>query len=192
MTEFVLSIDPGLSSAIVLLSYDPDDVPTLEYVTQFSGGAEAVNGWVSKRQREPHAGFWVEQFFWIEPEDVICESFTARSTKGFAYTTASLEALPVIGGLVALGLVDRADKKRYRSPKDQYLVGGKAEAAKKRQHRFLEDSGYYIGRKEIGETLKDYDDARSATAHGLAYIAKVKRHKPTFDLISNWVERNPV
>jgi hypothetical protein len=190
MTEYVLSIDPGLSSAIALLSYEPDDVPTLEYVTQFSGGAEAMSTWVIRRQ---DGGSAVEVLpdKLVFPSDTICEAFTARATKGFSYTTASLEALPVIGGLVALGLVVRSGP-RYRSPKEQYLVGGKEAQAKKRQHRFLEDSGYYIGRKEIGETLKDYDDARSATAHGLAYIAKVKRHKPTFDMISNWVERNPV
>lgn len=190
MTNYVLSIDPGLSSALSFLSYEPNSVPRLEYVTQFSGGLESMNDWVIKRQ-EGGSSVNVVDDKWVFPSDTICEAFTARATKGFSYTTASLEALPVIGGLVALGLVTRSGP-RYRSPKDQYLVGGKDEEAKKRQHRFLEDSGYYIGRKEIGQTLKDYDDARSATAHGLAYIAKVKRHKPTFDLISSWVERNPV
>ena len=194
MTEFVLSIDPGLSSAIALLSYEPGDTPTLEAVWQFDGGAEAMSDWVSKRQAEPHTGFFVETYFWIEPEDVICEAFTARSTKGFAYTTDSLEALPVIGALVARGLVDRKDKKRYRSPKDQYLTGGRGEdgSNKARQHAFLKESGYYVGRKEIGRTLKDYDDARSAVAHGLNYIAKVKKHRETYELIAEWVERNPV
>lgn len=191
MTEYLLSIDPGLSSAVALLSYEPESVPVLEYVDQFGGGAEAMSDWVSRNQVEPFTGFWVEGLQWVEPDDVICEAFTARNTKGFSYTTASLEALPVIGVLVARGLVDRTDKKRYRDPKFQYLVGGDDLSLKrKRQHAFLEDSGYLIDRKRIGRTLPDYNDARSAVAHGLNYLAREKKHMPTWQLITDWTEAN--
>lgn len=189
MTEYLLSIDPGYSSAIVLLSYEKDTTPKLEYATQFEGGAEAVDSWVSRVQVEPHTGMNLFDLAWVEPEEVICEAFTARRNENFGYTTRSLEALPVIGVLVSRGLVDRADKKRYRDPKYQYLVGGDSlEAKRKRQHRFLEDSGYLIDRKVIGTTLKDYNDARSACAHGLAYLARELKHKKTFELIQGWVD----
>lgn len=190
-TDYILSIDPGLSSAVALLSVPANEVPKLEYVDQFSGGAEALTDWVSRNQVEPYIGFWVQGIAWVEPEDVICEAFTARNTKGFSYTTASLEALPCIGALVARGLVDRKDKKRYRDPKFQYLVGGTdLDDKRKRQHKFLKESGYYIDREAIGRTLPDYNDARSAVSHGLAYIARELKHKPTWELIQSWTEKN--
>jgi hypothetical protein len=191
MTDnYILSIDPGLESGISVLSYTEETLPVLEYATQFRGGAEGMSDWFSSRQVEPHIGFRVDAA-WIEPEDVICEAFTARNTKNFNYTTVSLEALPVIGVLIDRGLVDRNDRKRYRDPKFQYLVGGDSLAdKKKRRDQFLEDSGYYVGRKEIGETLKDYNDARSSVAHGIAYLAREMKHKPTFTLLTEWVEDN--
>ena len=191
MTErYILSIDPGLESGISVLSYTEDTVPVLEYVTQFRGGAEGMRDWFSSRQSDMHTGFWVSGI-WIEPEDVICEAFTARNTKNFNYTTVSLEALPVIGVLIDRGLVDRTDRKRYRDPKFQYLVGGSdLPDKKKRRDQFLEDSGYYVGRKEIGETLKDYNDARSSVAHGLAYLSRELKHKPIFEMLTEWTEKN--
>lgn len=126
---------------------------------------------------------------------VICEKFTARNTKGFSYTTASLEPLRGEGALIALGIMPDYDKKekRWRDPGYQYLVGGKdLPDKKKRQHRLLEETGFYIDRKVIGSTRPNYDDARSATAHGLKWLATEGKHKPTYDLISDWLERNPV
>ena len=36
----------------------------------------------------------------------------------------------------------------------------------------------------------DADDFRSSVSHGLAYLARDLKHKPTFELISGWVEGN--
>lgn len=125
----------------------------------------------------------------LRPKEVtvVCEKFNARATSGFSYTTASLEALRCEGALIALGLMpDYApDEKRWRSPALQYLVGGKdLRDKKKRQHAFLKGSGFYRTGSMLGS--KDADDFRSATSHGLNYLAREVGHKPTWDLIRNW------
>lgn len=93
--------------------------------------------------------------------------------------------------MIALGLMPdyRAAEKRWRDPSLQYLVGGKDLAdKKKRQHRFLKESGFYVTGKQFG--TPDADDARSAIAHGLAYLARELRHEPTFQMMTEWTEKN--
>lgn len=194
MSDYLLSIDPGISTGISLLSYTEDTVPVLEGAWQFSGGAEELSEWLDfcYNEDEPEWDFADLQFvyrYYAQPGSfkVICEAFTARNTKGFSYTTDSLEALVGIGVLVGRGLVDR-NTKGYRAPALQYLVGGKGAEAKKRQHKFLRDSGYYRTGKDFG--TPDADDFRSSCAHALNYLAR-EGHLPTFKMISDWVERNP-
>lgn len=189
MTNYLLSIDPGLSTGVSLISYEEGEAPKLETGGQFGGGAEGIRDWISGVQAVPYAGVHLPGGIWVEQEDIICEAFTARSTQGFSYKTDSLEALVGIGVLIDRGLVDRTDKSRYRSPALQYLVGGATLADKrKRQHKFLKDSGFYRTGKDFG--TPDADDFRSATAHGLNYLARELKHKPTFDMISDWVEEH--
>lgn len=124
---------------------------------------------------------------------IIAEKFTARNTRGFSYTTASLEPLRGEGALIALGLMPdyTPNEKRWRDPGVQYLVGGKDKAdKKKRQHKFLKDSDFYRTGKDLG--APDADDARSAMAHGIAYLAREVGNKPAYDLISTWIWGNPV
>lgn len=45
MTEYVLSIDPGVSTGIALIGYAPDDPPTLEGAWQFGGGVVGLGTW---------------------------------------------------------------------------------------------------------------------------------------------------
>lgn len=126
---------------------------------------------------------------------VIAEKFTARNTKGFSYTTASLEPLRGEGALIALGLMPdyTLAEKRWRDPKLQYLVGGKdLPDKKKRMHAFLNDVGMRRTGKDFPDspTKDGADDFRSACAHGVAYISRELKHKPTFDMISRWGEEN--
>lgn len=186
--QYILSIDPGKSSGAALIAYN-DREAWLEGSWQFSGGADGLRDWISLSQVEPWCGFNLFELAWVEPEDVICEAFTARATQGFSYTTDSLEALVGIGVLVDRGLVDRSDKKRYRDPKLQYLVGGKDKAdKKKRQHKFLKDSGFYVAPSALGTT--DADDFRSACAHGLAYLQRELKHRGVHAMVSEWMENN--
>lgn len=45
MTEYVLSIDPGVSTGIALIGYEPDSAPTLEGAWQFGGGVVGLGTW---------------------------------------------------------------------------------------------------------------------------------------------------
>lgn len=173
MTKCVLSIDPGVSTGIALIRYAPDDPPTLEGAWQFGGGVAGLIDWYHDHETGGCT--------------VIAEKFAARNTRGFSYTTASLEPLRGEGALIALGLMpDYTPKeKRWTDPKLQYLVGGEDLAdKKKRQHKFLKDNGFYKTGKDFG--TPDADDFRSAASHGLAYLARELHHKPTFELLSNW------
>lgn len=124
---------------------------------------------------------------------VVAEKFTARATSGFSYTTSSLEPLRCEGALIAKGLMPdyKASEKRWRDPGLQYLVGGKDKAdKKKRVHAFLKDIGFYRTGKDFG--TPDADDARSAMAHGIAYLARELHHKTSYDLMTNWASTKGV
>src|SRR5699024_3574673 len=101
----------------------------------------------------------------------------------FSYTTASLEPLRCEGVLVAHDLPDE-----YVQPAQQYIAGGKGKAErKKRQHALLRDTGFYRTGKDLD--APDADDYRSAVAHALSWLMRTG-HKPTYDLVSDWNERN--
>ena len=190
MTEYVLSIDPGVSTGIALLSYDEDSPAQLVEGWQFTGGVAGLVGWINSMLLFPD--FSITQDIWLVQEIIadnrtISEKFTARNTRGFSYTTASLEPLRGEGALIAMGLMPdyKASEKRWRDPKYQYLVGGKDKAEKKRrQHAFLKDNGFYRTGRDLGSP--DADDFRSACAHGIVYVARELKHRPTFNLISEW------
>ena len=190
MTDYLLSFDLCISTGVSLLSYTETTVPVLEGAWQFPGGVAGLLGWYED-------DFWGPEVsnMAVRELEIIAEKFTARPTKGFSYQTDSLEPLRCEGALIAKGLMpDYTPKeKRWRDPSLQYLVGGKEAEAKKRQHRFLEESGYYRTNKDFPDSPpKDKaDDFRSSCAHALNYLAR-EGHTPTFNLISDWVERNPV
>src|SRR5690606_2400359 len=193
---YVLSIDPGVSTGIALLSFEEDSPAELVEGWQFTGGVQGLLSWfiqnvsngidlgvfVGARFDPSPVSWWLRE---TEEENtqVIAEKFTARNTKGFSYTTASLEPLRGEGALIALGLMPdyTLAEKRWRDPSLQYFAGGSGKAErKKRQHAFLKASGFYRTGKDFGTA--DADDFRSAAAHGIAYIARELKHKPTFDM----------
>lgn len=174
-TDYAATINPESG---VWKSYTLAEAGEYEYL---SDDEDAEPEWVVSRPQEV---------------TVIAEKFTARNTKGFSYTTAALEPLRCEGVLIAKALMpDYAPKeKRWVDPKYQYLVGGKDLAAKKaRQHRFLDDIGMRRTNKDFPDSpAKDKaDDFRSACAQGIAYLARTG-HRPSYDLISDWIARNPV
>lgn len=189
-TQYVLSIDCGVSTGIALLSYEEDSPAQLVEGWQFTGGVEELVSWVHRYYRSPTWGWQFEPggrpYF---PVRVVAEKFTARATKGFRYTTASLEPLRGEGALIALGLMPdyTVAEKRWRDPALQYFAGGSGKAEKKkRQHAFLKANGFYRTGKDFGTA--DADDFRSAASHGIVYIARELKHKPTFEWLARGVE----
>lgn len=203
MTEYVLSIDPGVSTGIALLSFEEDSPAELVKGWQFNNGVTGLLNWHLNHTYEYIEGAEVfrpgngmefgrkNDGHWTEYVQVVVEKFTARNTKGFSYTTASLEPLRGEGGLIALGLMPdyTLAEKRWRDPSLQYFAGGTGKAErKKRQHAFLKANGFYRTGKDFGTA--DADDFRSAAAHGINYVARELKHKPTFDMIAAWGEEN--
>lgn len=226
MTDnFILSIDPGLSSGLALIAYNEERV-WLEGAWQFGDGVAGLISWIKDNWCEYYWDFeWMSEHasglkhpgsryrvladveitdtrYDPDTDDdievvlekkvltVIAEKFTARNTQGFSYRTDALEPLRCEGALIALGLMPdyTVAEKRWRDPAVQYLVGGTGKAdKKKRQHKFLKDSGFYRTGKDLG--TPDADDFRSAAAHGIAYLAKELKHEPTFELLTEWVEK---
>lgn len=195
MTEYLLSIDPGLSTGISLLSYDDASV-SLEGAWQFSGGVRGFLNWYHLPPQVSLPSRWHDFYgergnpLNLQGLTVIAEKFNARATSGYSYKTDSLEPLRVEGAMIAQGLMPAEDSPRWRSPVLQYVVAGKDKAdKKKRLHAFLKDSGFYVAPKELG--TPDADDVRSSIGHALAYLARELKHKPTFELIQRWVDASP-
>lgn len=185
---YILSIDPGISSGVALLEYGDDLPATLVKAWQFPGGVQGLAAWFDENTLGN--SFSSDNTTWgldlvngtsmqsQYGDLIICERFTARTQTGFSYTTASLEPLECQGYLKGQGLMpfDMAHE-RWRDPKYMYFAGGKDKAdKKKRMHAWLKGHGFYVTGKLLGAT--DADDARSAIAHGIAYIRGLN-HLPT-------------
>lgn len=157
----LISIDPGISSAIVVLNYSEDSPPKLAAFDQFTGGTEAL---IQE----------AKQVVRVFPDHhIICEDFTARKNDNFGYTTASLEPLVGIGALVALGLIDRKDRNQMCAPSLQYIMGGKTLQEKKTNRRiWLAENGFKVMPKDVGQP--DCDDVRSALGHAISWLRRNK------------------
>lgn len=168
--------DPGRSSGYVRLSFTDTTAPVLESVHQVEGGAFALSRFLE--QTKPEADITVS------------EKYVPLPGKGFHHTLDSVEPLRGEGVLIALGIMPDYPHSEWRRADRMYLHGGKSLTEKrKRSHRYLKESGYYVTGKDVG--CADANDVRSAILHGLSYLMQVVGHKPTYDSISTWVERNP-
>ena len=179
----LISIDPGESSGCAVIDWRPDAPPILIFAAQSSGG---VSGFL---------GMLVELDPFLPHATIISEKFSPRPSGVSGFQQSLKSTLPLVceGVMIGKGLmpVYTPDEPRYRSPALQYLVGGRSLAdRKKRLHRFLKDSGFYRTGKDLG--APDADDFRSAAGHGLAFLAREVGNKPAYDLISTWIDRNPV
>lgn len=179
----ILSIDPGKSTGVAL-GYITDDAPyTLVNAWQIEGGLAGFLEWAADLPQLPEGA-------WYLPEGgltTLSEKFQPINHSNYALTTESVEPLRIEGAMIAQGIMPDYDKteKRWRSPKDQYIVGGAdLQDKKKRAHKFLKDSGMYVTGKDVG--CKDANDARSAILHGVSYAMKVLKHKPTWTMVNDW------
>jgi hypothetical protein len=202
VSEYILSIDPGLSTGVSLLGYNGNAV-WLEGSWQFGEGVTGFMNWFYDHTYDYMEG---PQTFiggksnprigdpyrdWRDIITIVGEKFQPISHANYALTTASVEPLRVEGAMIALGLMPdyTAEEKRWRAPTLQYVAGGKSKPEKKKRlHQMLKDTDFYRTGKDLG--APDADDFRSATGHGLAYLARELKHKPTFELLTDWAEKN--
>jgi len=173
----LLSIDPGLSTGVALGEYGPEKPYTLLSAVQIEDGLSGFLEWVRGPCRV------IEDRY---PDLlVVAEKFTPINHSDYALTTESVEPLRIEGAMVALGLMPDTPDERWRRPAEMYFVGG-ADLAdkKKRAHALLKDVGMRVTGKMVG--CRDANDVRSAILHGIAYVMKVEKHRPTWELVSNW------
>lgn len=177
----LVSLDPGESSAAAVLKVPESKPVELVAAYQIEGG---VQGFLSLLELlEEYRGFAT----WI------CEKYSPRPSTATGFQQSLKTTLPLVceGVLIGKALmpVYSPGEKRYRDPSLQYFSGGSGKAErKKNQHAFLKANGFYRTGKDFGTT--DADDFRSATAHGINYIVRELKHRPTFDMIARWGEGN--
>ena len=201
---YLLSVDPGVSSGIVLGTYSE----TAPYRTveswQVGGGLQGLLDWLdtnttrfgpmgnllpslSVRSFNPDATFTVAGVEYKEISSTseivdvtICEKFTPLQNTGFSLTLKAVEPLRLEGGLVALGIMPDYLPEHYDvwpRPSAMYFKGGSTKAEKlKRSRAWLKEHGLLLTGKDVGQP--DADDAISATLHAFAYLIR-KRHLPT-------------
>lgn len=196
-TRYILSLDPGKSSGVALLSYGDHPVELVQ-AWQPEGGLMGLVEWFRDHTEDsPFFTGWVLPelgevgYFYDEAPTVICEKFVPLSGGGFSQTLDSTEPLRIEGALVWEGLMPdySAAEKRWQRPNAMYRYGGQSLAEKKKRARaFLKANDLYVMPKDLG--TKDSNDAMSATLHGVAYLATTVKHKPTWELIQKWGEDN--
>lgn len=196
-TKYLLAIDPGKSSGLALLSYGDHPVELVQ-AWQPEGGLGGLASWFSQHTEDSHffVGWVLPElgevgYFSDEAPLVICEKFVPLSGGGFSQTLDSTEPLRIEGALVWQGLMPdySPGEKRWQRPNSMYRYGGSNLAEKKKRARaFLKANDLYTMPKDLG--TKDSNDAMSATLHGVAYLLTTEKHKPTWDLVSNWAEEN--
>lgn len=199
--NYVLSVDPGYSTGIALLGYDEKTPAWLEEAWQFSGGVDGFKRWWQNHAEYGYGnlegwnlgGVRASAYWNVEDGLItrIAEKFTPRPNEKFGLTLRSVEPLRLEGILVWEGFLPDYDPKvkEWRQPALQYIAGGKDKAEKKKRlHKMLKDTDYYV----TGSTVNapDADDARSAIGHGLGYIIREVKHKPTFEVLAEWSESN--
>lgn len=179
--RYILSIDPGVSTGVSLVELPEDGPPRLVEGWQFGGGVSGLISWTEgcHNLHDDRA---------VEYDAIICEKFRPINHDNYALTTKSVEPLRCEGALIALGWMSDGDGPEWRLPRDQYLFdGGKLADKKKRLRAFLKNTGLYRLPKELD--APDNNDFVSATGHALAYAMKVLNHRPTFDLVREYVVR---
>lgn len=169
MTNYILSIDPGVSTGIVLASFTESTPVTIEEVWQIAGGLTGFKRWYWEHGPRISAG-------------VIAERFVPLSGGGFSHTSDTVEPLRIEGALRAWGIMpDDYDDPRWQRPQAMVLASGATRAERKKnsdnvlRHMVLWHTGKQVG-------MKDANDVNSACKHLVAYLKKTG-HQPTIDAI---------
>lgn len=182
-TQYILSIDSGMSSGFALGKFDNENPYQLVKAWQIEGGLEGLLEWLKWHFTEGTLGWYVD----ITEDEllVISEKFQPINHENYALTRDSVEPLRCEGALIALGVMPHFPHPTWRQPKEMYLYGGRTLAEKKKSaYAFLKANQMHVTGKTVG--CKDANDARSATLHGISYASRVLKHEPTSRMIQEF------
>lgn len=181
---YILAIDPGLSSGIVLGKFGATEPFERVAFWQVEGGLAGFGKWTNE------CWTWDSEDFcyalmaeaYIPENDllVVAEKFTPLTNKGFSHTLDSVEPLRIEGAMVALGLMPAEfpdPEHRWQRPAQMYFSGGTDKASRLKASRaWLKSHGLLVTGKQVG--CKDANDVNSAQLHLFAHLRKI-RHMPT-------------
>ena len=189
----ILSFDPGKSSGVALGYFDDETPYQLVSAWQFMDGPRGLCNWIKYHRAEhredvPGDHWWDFDALTLPGYDIltIAEKFVPFPGKGFGQGLDSTLPLVGEGVLIALDVMPNYPDPRWRRAVEQYVVGGVNKPDKRsRLKSFLKATGNYMMPKELG--APDNEDMVSATAHGISYVSRVLKSRPTFDMVVNYV-----
>lgn len=184
---YLLSIDPGMQTGIVLGRYENDTQYERLGRWQVGGGLPGVVHWLEGYSAPSELGplkllgwWWFEDSLVIFPGEmtVVCEKFVPLAAPR-TFKTAELEPLRIEGGLVVL--LDDTEIVWQRAS-SMVLAGGNTPAQRKKaSDDVLRRMGLWSTGKEVG--YKDANDVNSAQKHAIAYLRSIG-HQPTLDALA--------
>lgn len=167
---YLVSIDPGMSTGVVLGEYD-DTTPykRLAY-WQIEGGLNGLLDWLDEMDLDAMGGSRIAKYLnWAE---WVSERFVLQNNE----FVANIEPVRIEGALTILGfLTDRYPDPHWQRPGAMYFCGGKTLAERKgKAQLFLKKHGLWLTGKDVGRP--DANDANSAQLHAFAFL---HNHLPT-------------
>ncbi len=174
--NYVLSIDPGMRTGIILGRYSDETPYERIDFWQIDGGLEGLIPWL----REHHDPEYQRWYFY--PHEVghmdftvVCEKFVPiRSKVARTFKTEELEPIRIEGAL----RMELGDTIVWQRSSAMVLAGGETPAERKRNSDdVLRNAGLWLtGKKDLG--MSDANDANAAQKHAIAYMRSLK-HEPT-------------
>lgn len=157
----ILSIDPGMSTGLVLASVTDDSFEILERL-QVTGGLLSVVKAVGDLEE------------WYGFDRVVCEKFTPRPHAGGGFSLDQVEPLRIEGWLVGEGFMPEfPEGPVWRQPSQQYFCGGSTQPERRKNAKaFLKEHGLYVTGATVGQP--DSEDVTSATLHLFGYLRDVR------------------
>lgn len=173
--KYLLSIDPGMESGIILGHYDDDTPYERDAFWQVDGGIDGFKAWRASRYSSKSDYWYFPEALSARSPVIVCEKFVPLATDR-AFRIDELEPIRIEGALEAWG-----HEVIWQRAGCQVLAGGEdAPARKKATNELLKRGGLWLtGKKNLG--LKDANDANSAQKHALYYMMFTKKHLPTLE-----------
>lgn len=173
--HYVLSIDPGLSTGIVLGHYTETEPYVRDAFWQVEEGLPGFKRWL--KVHWDVLGYWwfpeaaAETFGFPEPT-VVVEQFVPLASAR-AFKVEELEPIRIEGAIEALEIAAV-----WQRAGAQVLAGGDTPAQRKKaSDDLLRRAGLWTTGKMVN--MPDSNDVNSAQKHGMHYMAFDLKHEPT-------------
>lgn len=165
---YILAIDPGVSTGIVLGRYTVTEPWERTAFWQVEGGVHGFNDWWRGRP-----GYLT--MYRTGELEVVSEKFTPIHHDNYALTQESVEPLRVEGAIITHLGRDPI----WQQPAEQYFAGGDTLPQKKKLARaWLKERGLLVTGSQVD--LADGNDVNSATLHAMNRM-KNQYHLPTLE-----------